>query len=40
MYYSGERNAEKGLLLGYGAVAEHEVAPHFRILARVLQTHL
>jgi GntR family transcriptional regulator/MocR family aminotransferase len=40
MYYTGERNAEKGLLLGYGAVAEHEAAPQFRILARVLQTHL
>jgi GntR family transcriptional regulator/MocR family aminotransferase len=40
MYYMSGRRASKGLLLGYGAVAESEAARHFRTLARVLEPRL
>jgi len=35
-----QRSVKKGLLLGYGAVAEEDIGPQFDKLARVLRRHL
>jgi GntR family transcriptional regulator/MocR family aminotransferase len=40
MYFMNRPEPGKGLLLGYGAVTEEEVAPKFELLARVLRRHL
>jgi GntR family transcriptional regulator / MocR family aminotransferase len=40
MYFMNRPEPGKGLLLGYGAVTEEEVAPKFKLLARVLRRHL
>jgi GntR family transcriptional regulator / MocR family aminotransferase len=38
-YYSVQRSARRGLLLGYACVREPDIAPAFAILARVLRAH-
>jgi GntR family transcriptional regulator/MocR family aminotransferase len=40
LYHLRRRAAAKGLLLGYGAVREDEVAPNFAVLAQALQAFL
>lgn len=40
MYFMQRQRADKGLLLGYGAVEEGEIAAKFRTLARLLKRHL
>lgn len=40
MYYLDPRAAPRGLLLGYGCVAEDQIEPAFAILARVINRHL
>jgi len=39
-YYNDSRQAEKGLVLGYGGVEEAHIKPAFDILANVIQVYL
>lgn len=39
-YYAAPENSQRGLVLGYGGVQEHEIAPAFDRLAQVIERHL